>query len=55
MTFGVVLSFYNFQHFRQKVNIINEFIPQIIFLEVIFFFFFFFSEKSLNKIKIKNN
>lgn len=36
MGFGVVLSFFNHRHFRSTLNIVCEFIPQILFLMCIF-------------------
>jgi V-type H+-transporting ATPase subunit a len=36
MTFGVVLSLYNFKFFKKNLDIYANFIPQIIFLEAIF-------------------
>ena len=36
MSFGLVLSLLNHMHNKDRVSIINEFIPQVIFLEAIF-------------------
>lgn len=36
MTFGIVLSAFNHYHFKKYVSLINEFIPQMIFLQSIF-------------------
>ncbi|KAJ8957266.1 hypothetical protein NQ318_007830 [Aromia moschata] len=38
MLFGVVMSLFNHLYFRNKLNIIAEFIPQIIFLVFLFFY-----------------
>ena len=34
MTFGIILSLFNFVHFKKTVSVFNEFIPQMIFLQV---------------------
>jgi len=34
MTFGIILSLFNFVYFKKNVSIYNEFIPQMIFLQV---------------------
>lgn len=36
MTFGVILSYFNYRFFRQQVNVVLVFIPQLIFLVCIF-------------------
>eukprot|EP00054_Salpingoeca_dolichothecata_P031605 m.264043 g.264043 ORF g.264043 m.264043 type:complete len:844 (-) comp27441_c0_seq1:71-2602(-) len=36
MLFGVVLSYFNHRHFKKELNIIFEFIPQVLFLTCIF-------------------
>ncbi|KAL7636804.1 UNVERIFIED_CONTAM: hypothetical protein RMT77_012560 [Armadillidium vulgare] len=36
MTFGIVLSFLNYRHFKKTIDIVFQFIPQIIFLMGLF-------------------
>jgi len=36
MTFGIILSLFNHQFYKDKISIYNEFIPQVLFLESIF-------------------
>ncbi|PIO64498.1 V-type ATPase subunit family protein [Teladorsagia circumcincta] len=38
MTFGVILSFYNYRFFKSKIDIFTVFIPQLLFMTCIFIY-----------------
>ena len=38
MMFGVMVGLWNHQFFRRRINVICEFIPQIIFMTFLFFY-----------------
>ena len=36
MTFGIILTTYNYKHFKKIYSIFLEFIPQVVFMQSIF-------------------
>ena len=44
MSFGIILNIYNHLHFNQAMNILTEFVPQLLFLECTFGNLSFFYE-----------
>lgn len=36
MSFGIVLTIYNYTHFRKQISIYTEFVPQMLFMQSIF-------------------